>query len=479
MGSYKKSGIVFIICLCVWTVFPGWAASPDMVDVPTAGHQAIAPQPVTGLTWDSFGRGLAGIVFLLGVGYVCSKDRKNIDWVLVAKGLTVQVLLALGILYVPAVQWFFEMLGKIFLSLLDFTRAGTRFLAGDLLAVNKVGYIYLFQVLPVIIFFSALTSLLYYFRVIQRIVSGMGWGLRKLFGLSGAEGLAVAGNVFLGMCEAPLLIKRYLPSMNRASVFLVMTAGMATVSGGIMAAYIGMLGGDDPQGRLMFARYLLSASVMGAPAAVIFARMLMPQPEKVHSDARVSRESVGSNALEAVANGTMEGVKVAVSVAALLLVFVAMVALFNYLSSGLIGRYTGLNDWLFRLTDGQFGEFDFQFIIGIIFTPVAWLMGVSAQDMVQVGGLLGTKIVLNEFVAYGDLASLRAAGAFFEQKSIIIATFALCGFANIGSIGMQIGGIGPLMPAHREWISRYGISAVLGGTLASCLSATLMGMLVG
>ncbi len=469
--------MVLAMLLCVPTVLYAEGAT-SAVDTLGVAHSVQSPLPVAGFSFTSLWRGVLGMVSLVFIAFLLSRDRRHIDWKVVGIGLALQLALALGVLYVPFVQLFFEFFGKIFIKIMDFTRAGTEFLVGDLLDTSKVGYIFLFQVVPTLIFFSALTSLMYYLGVIQRVVVGIAWLLRKVFGLSGAEGLTVAGNIFLGQTEAPLLAKNYLPKMTPSEMFLVMSAGMATIAGGVMAAYIGMLGGDDPEARLQFAKYLLSASVMAAPAVIVFAKILMPQTEEVATDMNVSSESAGTNAIDAISNGTIEGLRLAANVAAMLLVFIAMMAFLNYLLGGLIGRYTGLNDWLTEVM-GRPTQFDFQFILGLIFTPIAWLMGVCNQDINQVGSLLGTKIVINEFVAYSDLNRMRELGLFLQEKSIIISTFVLCGFANVSSIGIILGGVGGLSPKHRPFISKYGILALICGTLASCMSATIMGMILG
>lgn len=434
--------------------------------------------PAQGFSLVSVARGVLGIAVLIGLAVAVSRDRKHIDWRRVSAGLAVQLILAFGILYVPFIQHGFEWAGRAFVKVMDFARSGSSFLFGPLVDTQHIGYIFIFQVLPAIVFFSALTSLLYYLKVIPRVVQGMAWCLRKLFGLSGAEGLTVAGNVFLGQCEAPLLAKEYLPGMNRSEIFLVMTAGMATVSGAVLSAYIGMLGGDDPESRILFARYLLSASVMAAPGSVVFAKIIVPQTEPCASALKTSRAACGDNLLDALSTGAVQGVKLAVTVAALLLAFIGTIALLNYLLGGLIGRYTGLNAWLTGVC-GRPTELNFQTLTGWIFTPLAWLMGVCKEDMTAVGSLLGIKTILNEFIAYADFNALKNAGTFVEEKSIIIATFALCGFANIGSIGMQIGGIGVLAPNQRKTLTEYGFRAMLAGMLASCMSGVLAGMIAG
>jgi CNT family concentrative nucleoside transporter len=342
-----------------------------------------------------------------------------------------------------------------------------------------VGYIFVFQVLPTIIFFSALTSLLYYLNVIQVVVVGIAWLLKKALRLSGAEGLTVAGNIFLGQTEAPLLVKRYLPNMNRSEIFLVMSAGMATIAGAVLTAYIGLLGGNDPVARLTYAKYLISASVMAAPGVIVISKIIYPQTESIDTDLKVDKSQVGNNLLDAISNGTTEGVKVAVNVGGMLLVFIAMVAMVNWIFGGFIGRYTGLNTWLANVSDGKFTEFNFQFIVGAVCTPIAWLMGVAKEDMITVGGLLGEKIMLNEFVAYNDMAVLKEAGRFVYEKSLIMSTFLLCGFANISSVGIQIGGISILAPNQRQNLTELGFLALLCGALASCMSATIVGMILG
>lgn len=436
-------------------------------------------EPTGGFSLASLLRGLLGMGVLLFVGWLLSRDRRHIDWKRVGLGLFCQVVIGLGILYVPVVQWFFELLGMCFLKVLDFSKSGAQFVFGDLVDLSKWGPIFAFQTLPTLIFFSALTALLYYLNIIQRVVRWIAWPLKRLFRLSGAEGITVAGNIFLGQCEAPLLARHYLPSMNRAEIFLIMSAGLATIAGGVMAAYIGMLGGSDPATRLVFAKYLLSASVMAAPGVIVFARIILPQTELVVDDIRVSERETGDNLIDAVSRGAADGLKLALSVGALLLVFVAMVAFANYLLDGLVGRYTGLNGLIAEWSDGGYTGLSFQFLLGLLFTPLAWLMGVCSGDMMEVGGLLGTKLVLNEFVAYADLNVLKNAGAFLEEKSVVMATFMLCGFANIGSVGMLVGGLSPLAPNQRPVFTRYGFLAMGCGALASCMSATIMGLILG
>ena len=435
--------------------------SADIAAIPPAEVDVVVPVAPPGASFNSVLRGVLGIFSLLLIAFLFSRKKKNIDWKVVGIGLGVQILLAIGILYVPFVQSFFEVLAGFFVKVTDFTKAGADFLFGNLLDTSAIGYIFVFQVLPTIVFFSAFTSLLYYLNVIQVVVVGIAWLLKKAFRLSGAEGLTVAGNIFLGQTEAPLLVKRYLPNMNRSEIFLVMSAGMATIAGAVLTAYIGLLGGDDPQQKIMFAKYLISASVMAAPGVIIIAKIIYPQTESVETDIKVDKTSVGKNVLDAISNGTSEGIKVAVNVGAMLLVFIAMVAMLDYILSGMIGEYTGLNTWITSVSGGKWTSLNFQLIVGLVCTPIAWLMGVPDADMVSIGGLLGTKVMINEFVAYNDLANLKAAGAFAYEKSIIMATFLLCGFANISSIGIQIGGISILAPNQRENLTQLGFLALI------------------
>jgi CNT family concentrative nucleoside transporter len=332
--------------------------------------------------------------------------------------------------------------------------------------------------LPTIIFFSALTSLLFYWGIIQKVVYALAWVFTKALRISGAEALSVAGNIFLGQTESPLLIKAYLDKMSKSEMLLVMTGGMATLAGGVLAAYIALLGGNDPQLRLEFAKHLLAASIMAAPAAIIFSKMLVPPTDKIDRTVEVTREKIGSNVLDAIANGTTQGVKLAVNVAAMLLAFIAFIAMFNFVI-GKIGQWTTLNEIIAQGTDGRYQGLSLQFILGYTFAPLMWLIGVSPDDMVVVGRLLGEKLILTEFIGYISLADLKASGMFSEPKSIIMATYILCGFANFSSIGIQIGGIGALAPKRRVLLSKLGVKALIAGTLASLMSATIIGAIMG
>ncbi|MFB6340303.1 NupC/NupG family nucleoside CNT transporter [Saccharicrinis sp. FJH62] len=432
-----------------------------------------------GISMLSVVRGIIGITTIIGIAWLFSTNRKKVHWATIGKGLLFQLILALGVLYVPFVQAFFEYGGKVFVLILDFTKQGSEFLMGDLVDLSKTGYIFMFQILPTIIFFSALTSLLFYLGVIQKIVYGLAWIMSRFLKLSGAESLSVAGNIFLGQTESPLMIKAFLEKMNRSEIFLVMTGGMATIAGGVMAAYIGFLGGDDPALRQMFAKHLLTASVMAAPGAVVLSKILFPQTEDIDKNIEISKDKVGTNILDAISNGTVEGIKLAVNVGGMLLVFIAFIAMFNYFTNNLIGRYTGLNEVIARITDNQYDGLSLQFMLGYVMSPFMWLIGVAKEDMTLVGQLLGEKVIINEFIGYASLGKMQAAGAFAYEKSIIMSTYILCGFANISSIGIQIGGIGSLAPGKKVWLSEFGFRALLAGTLASALSATFIGMIMG
>ena len=432
-----------------------------------------------GISFTSVWRGLLGMISLLAIAYLFSSNRKAINWKTVGIGIAAQLLLAIGVLKVPFVKAGFEFVGNLFVLVLDFTRAGSEFLLGGMMNIESFGFIFLFQVLPTIIFFSALTSLLFYLGVIQVVVKGLATVLTKLLSISGAESLSVAGNIFLGQTEAPLMIKAYLEKMNKSEMLLVMVGGMATVAGGVLAAYIGFLGGNDPVLRLEFAKHLLAASVMAAPGAIVVSKMLYPQTESIVTDVEVSKEKIGSNILDAISTGTTEGLKLAANVAAMLLVFIAFIAMINY-TLGWIGGWTGLNDVIANNT--PYKAFSLETILGIVFSPLMWLIGVAKEDMMLMGQLLGVKLAASEFVGYIQLAELKNMASnihFTYDKSVIMATYMLCGFANFASIGIQIGGIGSLAPNQRKTLSEFGLKAVIGGSLASLLSATIAGMMIG
>lgn len=436
--------------------------------------------PAQGFSMNSLWRGVLGMFTLLFIAFLFSSNRKAINWRTVGIGLAFQLVIAIGVLKVPFIQNIFEFVGKIFVKVLEFTQAGSKFLfEGLVVDMDTFGFIFAFQVLPTIIFFSALTSVLFYLGIIQKVVKAFGWLLSKLLRISGAESLSVAGNIFLGQTEAPLLIKAYLEKMNKSEMLLVMIGGMATVAGAVLAAYIGFLGGDDPVLRLVFAKHLLAASVMAAPGAIVISKILYPQTEEVNTDVQVSSEKIGSNLLDAIANGTTEGLKLAVNVGAMLLVFVAFIAMLNWIIGG-IGEVTTVNDWMAANT--SYPKLSLEAILGTVFAPLMWLIGVAKEDMMLMGQLLGIKLAASEFVGYIQLADLKDvtnASHLRYEKSIIMATYMLCGFANFASIGIQIGGIGSLAPGQRKTLSKFGMKALLGGSIASLISATIAGMILG
>ena len=449
--------------------------------------------PSAGFSIQSLWRGILGMVSLIVIAFLFSSNKKAINWKTVGIGLAFQLIIAISVLKVTFVKIIFEWIGQRFIDVLEYTRAGSEFLFGGMIDINSFGFIFAFQVLPTIIFFSALTSVLFYFGIIQVVVKGMGWLLTKFLNISGAESLSVAGNIFLGQTEAPLLIKAYLEKMNKSEMLLVMIGGMATVAGAVLAAYIGFLGGDDPALRLMFAKHLLAASVMAAPGAIVISKILYPQTESIDTDVHVSADKIGSNFLDAIANGTTEGLRLAVNVGAMLLVFVAFIAMFNGILGAVAGfdgftiqslniswHFTSLNDVIAKNT--AYDSLSLEFILGSIFAPLMWLIGVANEDMFMMGQLLGIKLAASEFVGYIQLAELKNVSNSLHlnyEKSIIMATYMLCGFANFASIGIQIGGIGSLAPGQRKTLSKFGMKALIGGTIASLISATIAGMIIG
>jgi len=450
--------------------------------------------PNAGFTNTGFWRGVLGMVSLLLIAFIFSANRKAINWKTVGLGLLIQMVIAIGVLKIPFIQSIFDAIGKVFISVLEFTQAGSKFLfEGLVVDMDTFGFIFAFQVLPTIIFFSALTSVLFYLGIIQKVVKALAWLLTKALKISGAESLSVTGNIFLGQTEAPLLIKAYLEKMNKSEMLLVMIGGMATVAGAVLAAYIGFLGGDDPLLRLKFAKHLLAASVMAAPGAIVISKILYPQTEEINTDIEVSSEKIGSNLLDAIANGTTEGLKLAVNVGAMLLVFVALIAMLNGILGGLASfdgftiawlnldwHFTSLNQAIANNTN--YDGLSLEFILGYLFAPLMWLIGVAKEDMMMMGQLLGIKLAASEFVGYIQLADLKNISNEVHlnyEKSIIMATYMLCGFANFASIGIQIGGIGSLAPGQRKTLSKFGMRALLGGTIASLISATIAGMIIG
>ena len=429
------------------------------------------------ITFTSIYRGAIGMATLIFIAWLFSSNKKQIDWKLIGKGLLIQIVFAVLILKVDFVSVGFDFVGKIFEKTISFTQAGTMFLFSsfDSGVIESPLVNFVIMVLPTVIFFSALTSLFYYWGILQKIVYGFAWAMKKVLKLSGAESLAAAGNIFLGQTEAPLLVKPYLNKMTNSEMMCLMSGGMATIAGGVLAAYIGFLGGDDPVERVKFAKHLLAASVMSAPAAIIAAKMLVPETEEIDEELVISNDKIGANALEAITNGTSDGIRLAVNVGGMLLVFTALMAMGNYLLLK-VGDLTSLNEFI--ATNTSYDNLSFELVFGYIGAPIVWLMGVCKEDMFLVGQLLGEKTILNEFLAYGSLGEMKSSGLFHEEKSIVMATYFLCGFANFASIGIQIGGIGSLAPNKKTTLAKFGFLALLGGTLASLFTAVIVGMLL-
>ncbi|MBC8767612.1 Na+ dependent nucleoside transporter [Arenibacter sp. BSSL-BM3] len=484
----KKLWVLFIFCLIAFPSIGQEIGNPDTLQ----STSEIIPNQ--GVTFTSIWRGILGMLSLVFIAYLFSNNKKAINWKTASIGIFIQLVLAICILIgekigfnafgyrfdLSFVSKIFEFGGKIFVSILDFTRAGSKFLfEGLVVDMDTFGFIFAFQVLPTIIFFSALTSVLFYLGIIQKVVQALAWLLSKSLGISGPESLSVTGNIFLGQTEAPLLIKAYLEKMTKSEILLVMIGGMATVAGAVLAAYIGFLGGDDPILRLQFAKHLLAASVMAAPGAIVISKILYPQTEEINTEVHVSNEKIGSNILDSISNGTTEGLKLAVNVGAMLLVFVAFIAMINGILNW-TGDITELNSWI--ASNSPYEKFSLEAILGTIFAPLMWLIGVDSVDIMLMGQLLGIKLAASEFIGYIQLAELKNIASsthFTFNKSVIMATYMLCGFANFASIGIQIGGIGSLAPGQRKTLSEFGMKAVLGGSIASLLSATIAGMILG
>ena len=423
-------------------------------------------------------RGGLGIFFCLAVCFLLSNNRKAINWKLVGWGLGLQIFLAIAILKVPIIETVFQTVANFFVVVLQFTDAGAEFLFSGLVTdMDTFGYIFAFKVLPTVVFFSALSSLLYYLGILQVIIKGFAWLMSKTMNLTGAESLAAAANVFIGQTEAPLVVKPFLERMSKSEMLCLMTGGMATIAGGVFAAYIGFLGGTDTIAQELFAKHLLAASLISAPAAIVAAKLLYPEEETISLKRQkldIAPQEAGSNVLDAISRGTTDGLKLAVNVGAMLLVFTAMIAMVNYVLGDLFGAWTGLNG-VVDANFEQFSQFNLEFILGIIFAPIAWLLGVDWADSMIVGQLLGIKTTINEFVGYAQLEGVKDQ---LSDKSLLIATYALCGFANFASIGIQIGGISAIAPGQRKILTELGIKALIGGTIASFLTAAIAGILV-
>ena len=448
----------------------------------TASSQNIDTNEIiqsSGFTFTTLTRGIIGMAFLIFISFLLSNNKKAINWKTASFGLLIQLILAISVLKIGWVQSIFEFAGKIFVKILEFTMEGTKFLFGDLVSMDNFGDVFIFAILPTVIFFAALTSVLFYFGIIQKVVKLMALLLSKVLGVSGPESLSVAGNIFLGQTESPLMIKAYLEKMTKSEILLVMIGGMATVAGGVLAAYIGFLGGADPELKIFYAKHLLTASVMAAPGAIVISKILYPETEKIDTNVNISQEKIGANFLDAISNGTTEGLKLAANIGAMLLVFIAFIAMGNYMLET-FGNLIQINDWINNNT--VYEALSIELILGYLLAPLMWIIGVAKEDVTLMGQLLGIKIVASEFIGYIQLADLKEASSLVHlnyQKSIIIATYMLCGFANFASIGIQIGGIGSLAPGQRKNLSKFGFKALIGGTLASLLSATIAGMIIG
>lgn len=433
------------------------------------------------------------MIAIIGIALAFSNNRKAINWKLVGSGLAIQFILAVFILKGSdmAAVWsplgwpkaFFSWVSSFFVIVLDFTTEGAEFIFGDLAKSpgmeGSLGNFFAFQVLPTIVFFASLTAILYHYGIMQRVVSAMSKGMQKVMGTSGAESLSVVANIFVGQTESPLVIKPYIDKMTKSELLTVMTGGMATIAGGVMAAYVQMLGNSYALannvslevGRLMFAEQLLGASLMAAPAALVIAKILFPEIKEpvTKGNVKMSVEKTDANGIDAAATGAGVGLKLAANVGAMLLAFIALLAMGNYFLFE-IGELTGLND--------AFPDFELtiEALLGWVIAPIAFIIGVPWADAVNMGSLLGTKVVLNEFVAYLQLADM-VQQEMISQKTITMATFALCGFANFSSIAIQIGGIGGLAPSRKSELASFGLLAVLAGTLANMMTATIAGIL--
>ncbi len=429
-------------------------------------------------TFISIVRGTGGMIFLLLVCYALSARRSSINWKLVGVGLLAQVVLIISILKIPFVGKVFDYMAQFFTSILRFSEAGALFLFGDLVErTDSFGFIFAFQVLPTIVFFSAFSAILYYFGILQKIIYGIAYLMTRSMKLSGPESLAAAANIFLGQTEAPLVVKPYIENMSKSELLCLMTGGMATIAGGVFAAYIGYLGGTDPEMQVFFAKHLLTASIISAPAAIIASKMLYPEVETKDINLQMEMSSdVGNNLLDAISRGTTDGLKLAINVGAMLLVFTALIYMANESLKGTIGEWTGLNDQIRTFTDNRFDGLTFTYILGLIFAPIAWILGTPQQDILIIGQLLGQKTVINEFVAYAELNTIKNSGIVLNEKSMIIVTYALCGFSNFASIGIQIGGIGAIAPGQRKNLTEFGIRALIGGTIACFMTASLAGI---
>jgi len=418
--------------------------------------------------------GLFGLSVLLSIAWLFSNNKSNVDWKLVLTGVTLQIGFAALVLLVPGGKDVFDALGNGFVKVLSFVGAGSNFIFGSLMDTSKFGFIFAFRVLPTIIFFAALMAVLYHLNVMQAVVRGMAWAITKVMRVSGAETTSVCASVFIGQTEAPLTVRPYISKMTESELLTMMIGGMAHIAGGVLAAYVGMLGGGDPVQQAFYAKHLLAASIMAAPATLVIAKMLIPETgvPLTRGTVKMEVEKTASNIIDAAAGGAADGLRLALNIAAMLLAFIALIALLNWPLTW-IGEVTGLQAWLGKPTD-------MAALLGYLLAPIAWVIGVPWQDANTVGSLIGQKIVINEFVAYLQLADIvngKMPGVALTEQGRLIATYALCGFANFSSIAIQIGGIGGLAPDRRSDLARFGLRAVLGGSLATLMTATIAGVL--
>jgi CNT family concentrative nucleoside transporter len=422
-------------------------------------------------------RGVLGILVLVIFASIFSTNRKNIDWRLVGIGILLQAIFGILITKVAFVAAIFTKVSAAFVKFLSFSEQGAQFIFGDL-ATSSFGFIFAFQVLPTIIFFSTVSAGLYYLGVLQKVVFVIAWVMARTMRLSGPESLSAAGNIFLGQTEAPLLVKPFISKMSRSELMCLMTGGMATIAGGVLAGYVAFLGGDDPVEKTRFATYLLGASIMNAPAAIVISKIIIPEEKerKLDEQLDISGQVPDVNLIDAMSRGASEGLRLALNVGAMLLAFIAVIAALNYLLSGIIGEFLGLNTLVVSSTNGTFTGFSLEYLLGQVFRVFAWIIGVEWKDTLEVGSLLGQKTVINEFVAYLGLAEMKEAGS-LSPKSIVIATYALCGFSNFSSIAIQVGGIGSIAPEQQGNLSKLGMHALLAATIACLMTATIAGAL--
>ncbi|MEL1263553.1 NupC/NupG family nucleoside CNT transporter [Pseudoxanthomonas putridarboris] len=420
------------------------------------------------------GFGLFGLAVLIGIVWLFSNNRKAVDWKLVATGITLQIGFAALVLLVPGGREVFDALGHGFVKILSFVNAGSTFIFGGLMDTETYGFIFAFQVLPTIIFFAALMGVLYHLGVMQFVVRIMALAITKVMKVSGAETTSVCASVFIGQTEAPLTVRPYISKMTESELITMMIGGMAHIAGGVLAAYVGMLGGGDPEQQAFYAKHLLAASIMAAPATLVVAKLLIPETGTplTRGTVKMEVEKTSSNIIDAAAAGAGDGLRLALNIGAMLLAFIALIALINAPLTWL-GDVTGLSAMLGKPTD-------LAAIFGYLLAPIAWVIGVPWQDATTVASLIGQKVVINEFVAYLQLADIvngKVAGVALSDEGRLIATYALCGFANFSSIAIQIGGIGGLAPERRSDLARFGLRAVLGGTIATLMTATIAGVL--